>query len=334
MLRKILRGLAAVVAGFVVLLTLAYSTTAIAVAPRLPSTAMSIAACVWVVGAVCLFVFVRPMGRALLVWAAAVGAFCLWWFTIPASNEGDWQIDVSRPPRVDWNGDVVTVHDVRNFDWTGANDAKARWEDRTYDLSKLDSGWFAVSYWDNNRAIAHTMLSFGFSDGRYLALSVETRKVNGQEYSTWRGTFKAYTLFYVLADERDVFRVRTNRRDEDMYLYPLTNATKERLRGILTSVLRKADDLAKNPEWYMTIMRSCTSGLVPHIEVGAPAPIRCTDVVLNGYTDELAYRRGGIPHDRPFEEVRAAHRITDAARAAGDDPDFSRKIREKLPPWR
>jgi hypothetical protein len=331
MLGKILRGLVAVVVGLLVLLTFAYSTTAISVAPRFAPTFATIAACAWAAGAVALFVFVRPKWKAALIWFAAFGVFCVWWFTIPASNDGDWQIDVSRPPHVDWNGDVVTVHDVRDFDWTSATEANPRWEDRTYDLSKIESGWFAVSYWDNNRAIAHTMLSFGFDDGRYLALSVETRKVKGQEYSTWRGSFKAYTLFYVLADERDVLRVRTNRRDEDMYLYPITNASKDRLRAILTSVLRKADDLATNPEWYMTLVRSCTTGLAPHIAVGAPAPIPCTELVLNGYTDELAYRRGGIPHDRPFEEVRAAHRITDVARSLDKDPDFSRKIRERMP---
>jgi len=330
MFRKILRGLLATFIGFLVFLTLAYSTTAIAVAPRLPPTAMTIAACVWVAGALGVFVFVRPMRRAALVWAAAFGAFCLWWFTIPAPNDGDWQIDVSRPPHVDFDADRVVVHDVRDFDWTTATEAKTRWEDRTYDLSKLESGWFAVSYWDNNRAIAHTMLSFGFADGRYLALSVETRKTTGQEFSTWRGTFKQYTLFYVLAEERDVFRVRTNRREEDMYLYPLTSASKERLRGILTSVLRTADDLSRNPQWYMTIARSCTTGLVPHLEVGAPSPIPCTALLLNGYTDQLAWERGAIPNDRPYEEVRAAHRITDVARTLGDDPDFSRKIRERF----
>jgi hypothetical protein len=326
---KISRGLLAAVVGLLVLLTLAYSTTAIAVAPRVPPTVATIVACAWAAGAVAIFAFVRPLWRAALFWAAAFVAFNVWWNMIPASNDGDWQIDVSRPPHVDWNGDVVTVHDVRDFEWTSATDAKPRWEDRTYDLSKLESGWFAVSYWDGNRAIAHTMLSFGFEDGRYLALSIETRKIRGQEYSTWRGSFKQYTLFYVLADERDVLRVRTNRRDEDLYLYPLANASKERLRGMLTSVLVKADELAANPEWYMTLVKSCTTGLVPHIEVGAPAPISCTDVVMNGYTDELAYRRGGIPNDRPFEEVRAAHRVTDVARALDKDPDFSRKIRER-----
>jgi len=330
MLKRVLRGLVAVVAGFLVVLSLAYSTTAIAVAPRLPSTAMTVAACAWVVGALCVFVFVRPIWRAALVWAAAFGAFCLWWFTIPAPNDGDWTVDVLRPPRVDFDGDRVVVHDVRDFDWTSATEAKPRWEDRTYDLSKLESVWFAASYWDNNRAIAHTMLSFGFADGRYLALSVETRKTNGQEFSTWRGTFKQYTLFYVLADERDVFRVRTNRRDEDLYLYPFTGASKERMRGILLSVLHTADDLAREPMWYMTIARSCSTDLLPHLEVGAPSPIPFTRVLMNGYSDELAYERGAIPHDRPFEEVRAAHRVTDVARALGDDPDFSRKLRERL----
>ena len=50
--------------------------------------------------------------------------------------------------------------------------------------------------------------------------SIETRKTIGETYSAVRGLYRQYTLIYVVADERDSIRVRTNyRHGEDVYLY-------------------------------------------------------------------------------------------------------------------
>ena len=55
----------------------------------------------------------------------------------------------------------------------------ARWEDRTYDLSKLDSVDLIAVYWAG-KAVAHIMVSFGFQGQDYLAVSIETRKEKGE----------------------------------------------------------------------------------------------------------------------------------------------------------
>ena len=64
------------------------------------------------------------------------------------------------------------------------------------------------------------MMSFGFKDGSHLCISIETRKELGEEYSSIKGFFKQFELTYVVADERDIVRLRTNyRTGEDVYLY-------------------------------------------------------------------------------------------------------------------
>ena len=78
-----------------------------------------------------------------------------------------------------------------------------RWEDRTYDLRELDSVDIIAVYWAG-KAVAHIMVSFGFQNQDYLALSIETRKEKGESYSTYAGFFRQYELYYVVADERDV----------------------------------------------------------------------------------------------------------------------------------
>ena len=88
-------------------------------------------------------------------------------------------------------------------------------ESRTYSLAHLTDVDLIMSYW-GNEAIAHTIISFGFDTGPRLAFSIEIRKEREEAYSTIAGFFKQYELAIVAADERDVVRVRSNVRGEDV----------------------------------------------------------------------------------------------------------------------
>ena len=201
--------------------------------------------------------------------------------------------------------------------------------------SKLESLDTFLCYWDGNRAIAHTIVSFGFSGGEWLALSIETRREKTEGYSSVAGFFKQFELIYVLADERDLVRLRTNYRDEEVYLYPLKRS-REQIRTVFDNLIRHVNELAERPEWYNALEYNCTTALIPLGMADSSVPFRFDiRMLLNGYLDEMAYERGQIPADRsdglPFEEMRAAHRITEFARRYGDDPDFSRQVRASLP---
>ena len=119
------------------------------------------------------------------------------------------------------NGDLVTIHNIRNFDYRTETDFTPRYYTKTFDLREVDSVDVIASYWMGD-AIAHIFLSFGFSGKDFIAISIETRRQRHQSYSTVAGFFKQYELFYVVADERDLIRLRTNyRKDppEDVYIY-------------------------------------------------------------------------------------------------------------------
>jgi hypothetical protein len=285
-------------------------------------------------GAAAAQVFVRPFRKMALVSAGALAVVFLWFATISPSNERPWLPDVAVPTRVERDGDRVTLRGVRDLDWTGPETFEPRRRDRTIDLSQIESLWLALSYWDGNQSICHTMLSFGFADGTYLALSVETRKETGEAYSAWRGFFKQYELFYVLAEERDVLGVRAAHRDEDLYLYPLATEPGPR-RRLLEDVLATAHGLESAPEWYGALGRNCTTTLQRHVDAAlVRTPQFRFDTVFNGTIDEKAWRLGAFRDERPFAEVRAAHRITDLARAAAGADDFSRRIRARMQPDR
>jgi hypothetical protein len=265
--------------------------------------------------------------------ALALGGLCAgliaWWFTIPASNDRDWQADVAVAPTADVVGNRVTVRGIRNFAYRTTSDFDVHWDERTYELDKLRSLDFYVSYWAGP-SICHTMLSFGFEGDRYLCLSVEARKEKTEAYSAVKGFFRQYELVYVLADERDLVKLRTNVRKEQVYLYRLATSPEE-VRGVFLDTLAEMNALARRPQWYNALMHNCTSNLRDRTAPYARDRRWSWKFVVNGYIDGLVYERGALDRSLPFEELKRRSHVNAKAQAAGDDPAFSRILREGLP---
>ncbi|MGH7429700.1 MAG: DUF4105 domain-containing protein, partial [Candidatus Methylomirabilaceae bacterium] len=204
------------------------------------------------------------------------------------------------------------------------------WEDRTYDLARLRGLDLFLSFWGPT-LIAHTIMSWEFDDGQHLAVSIETRREQGEPYSALRGFFRQYELYYVVADERDLVRLRTNYRGERVYLYRL-RGTPELARALLLAYVDEVNRLATRPKWYNAFTHNCTTAIRFHVQqVGIRNPWNWR-ILTNGKADELLYLRGTIHTGLPFAELRAKSDITTKAQAADHDPAFSRRIRAGLPP--
>jgi hypothetical protein len=54
-------------------------------------------------------------------------------------------------------------------------------------------------------------------------------------------------------------------------------------------------------------------------------------ILANGRADQMAYERGQIDTNLPFEVLRADSNVTERAKAADDSSNFSNLIRENLP---
>src|SRR5271156_3841943 len=212
---------------------------------------------------------VRPLPRGLVVALFPVIIVGLWWTAIPPSNQRDWTPDVARTARATFDGDGVTIANVRNFSYRSESDYDQRWETRTYDLDRIKGVDLFLSYWGPTE-IAHTIVSWDFDDGQHLAISIETRKEKGESYSAIRGFFRQYELYYVVADERDLVGLRTNYRGEQVYLYRI-NATPAQARALLVDYLNEVNHLADRPEWYNALTQNCTTatrGPAQNIGVG------------------------------------------------------------------
>ena len=328
-MRRLTAGSLRVILYVIVVAVVAWSLAAIWIdGPK--SRALAAALCAVVAaGSLLLLIVVRPWwwaGVAALVPFVIVLA---WWLSIAASSTGDWQPDVARLPSAVFDGDRVTIRNVRDFGYPSPTAVVERWEERTYDLSRIEGFDMFLSNW-GPKAIAHTISSWAFSDGRHLAISIETRKVKGQEYSALLGFFRQYELYYVVADERDVIGVRAGPRGEDVHLYRLRGSP-EFARALLRDYLAEVNRLARAPRWYNALTHNCTTEIRHHVEQVAPGNPFDWRILANGYLDELGYERRQINTSMPFPELRRRSDITARAKAAGDRADFSRLIRVDLP---
>ena len=280
-----------------------------------------------------MFIPALRAGYNVVFIAAGLGfaGLWLWWSALTPQQHRDWAPDVGRLLAVERDGDAVTLHNVRDFVWRTPEDFTPHWETRHYDIAQLRTVDLIASYW-RGPAIAHTLVSFGFADGRYLVFSVEVRRTRGQTVSALGGLFKQTELALVAADERDIVRTRSNARGESVYLYRV-GLPRPQIRSLFRAYLDEAESLQRRPRFYNTIFSNCTTlvyDMVKRIVPGIPWDRR---LLLSGYLPEYLYELDALDTSRPFAELQARGHINTRALATDHAPltDFSQAIRRGVP---
>jgi hypothetical protein len=265
-------------------------------------------------------------------WGVAVTLLgCLavygWVRSIQPSNTRDWAPDLARAPWAEVDGTRVTIHDVRDFRYRSTTDWDAAWYTATYDTDALTGASFIVEPFSGFYGAAHTMVSFGFQDGRHVVFSVEVRREVGETFSPVGGLFRRFEITYVVGDERDLVQLRSNFRHDDVYVYPV-DASKERVTAFFLDMVQRMNGLHAKPEFYDTLTSNCTTNLVRHFEKVATKAVPYDHrTLLPAFSDALAYELGIIDTDAPLEEVRKRYHINARALAAQGRDDFSARIR-------
>lgn len=326
--RKGLPALAKIMTWPVLLVMAGWASLAIYYS-NLPDPIRTAAGLLFGLGSLFVLIRVRPWLRAVVVFIVGFTIVLCWWLNIPPNNNGDWQPDVAVLPYATINSDSATIHNIRDCDYRAETNYTVNHYDKTFNLADLQSLDLFLIYWGSPN-IAHTMISFGFVGDDYVCFSIETRKQKGQEYSAIKGFFKQYKLTYVVADERDVVRLRTNYRNEDVYLYRLKMTT-ERMKRIFLDYLGKVNRLKENPEWYNAMTSNCTTNIRKHTAPYNPDAKLDWRILINGYVDEFIYEQGFLYQGLSFPELRTRSHINARARAADQDPGFSKRIRASLP---
>lgn len=270
----------------------------------------------------------RRRGPILLLTALFVGV-AGWWSTIEPTHDRVWRPEMAVMPRAVIEGDRVRISGVRNFEFRSENDFTPRYEVREFSLDRLRSVDFYISYWMTG-PVGHTFLSFIFEDAPPLSISIEARQEEGEGYDPLGSLFKQFELIYVVGDERDIVRLRTNFRGEEVFLYRI-QTSKENARRLFMIYMERINELADRAEFYHLLSNSCTVNIVRYANVVGRQGGFNFRHLLNGLVDGYLYNANLLPGTLPFAELRRRSNINEAAVAAGDSERFSELIRAGLP---
>ncbi|MBT9492074.1 MAG: DUF4105 domain-containing protein [Paucibacter sp.] len=292
----------------------------------------------------CLVTVLTLLAQCLPAWHGArwwaVGGFAalfagllFWYFGLQPSNDRDWRAEVAVLPFATVDGNFVTVHNIRNFQYRSELDFTPAYEERRFDLNQLEGVDVVTTYWMGPH-IAHVFLSFAFADDQHLAFSIETRTEKGEGYSTLKGFFRQYELFYTVADERDVIRVRTNfRKDppEDVYVYRV-KASPEASRRLFMEYIRQINELKERPAFYNSLTTNCTTNMWVNARINPSSLPFSWKVLASGHVPEFLYEQGRLETGGlSLADLQAQAHVNPRAQAADMAADFSRRIRAPQP---
>ena len=324
---RVLRAVGSAVVWVVLSLLTLWATAALFVDCRIAALRIPLTL-IYVLGVITVFIKLRRSRWAAVAYLVGFCFVLAWWLTLKPSNDGNWKSDVDRTAWTEFDGDRVTIHNLRNCDYRAESDYSNCWSDRTIYLSEIRAADLFLTNWGISFA-SHPIVSFQFGDNQHVAFSIEARYKAGQEYSTIRGCFRQYGLIFVVADERDVIRLRTNyRKDEEVYMYRI-QVQPDVARAMFFTYITYLNKLKDHPEWYNELTRNCTTTLQKPLAADTKNPQPWSyKYILNGTLDELLYDRGRLVTDGlPFSQLKQLEHINAAARAADASPDFSALIR-------
>ncbi len=246
------------------------------------------------------------------------------------SNDRSWVNDNKRMATAKFDGEEVTISNVRDFEWRSSRDFDERWVEMKINLNDVSKIWFVLEYFDpSRRQMAHTIMSFEMKDGTRVACSIEVRREKGERYNPLKGLFRQYELIYVWATERDVIGVRTRcRKNSVTHLFEAVVLGPGNERRMLESYLRRTNKLSQDPEWYNTITNTCTTNIVRHVNEVYPGRVpRAVAILLPGLSPKLLQKNNLVKMNGSIEETLESSIIDVRAKSWDGDSDFGDWIR-------
>jgi Domain of unknown function (DUF4105) len=333
--RQIAKAAGLVLLGFLMLGVSGWGVLALRYWDHASPTLRDALAAVWALACLALivgFALRRWRWRSFVAFTALFALVLTAWSALPPSNDRVWGPENAVLAYATIDGERVTLHNIRNFDYRTETDFTPAYYDRSFDLRELNAIDMFTVYW-MGPDIAHVFLSFGFTDGSHVAFSIETRREKGQAYSSLAGFFRQYTLYYAVADERDIVRVRTNyRKDppEHVYMYRLRGSAGAEKRLFL-EYLRQINALKQRAEWYNTLTSNCTNSIWVMTRLNPGHVPYSWKILLSGHAPEYLYEQGKVDTSVPFAELERRAYINPLAQAADQAADFSQRIRAGQP---
>ena len=213
------------------------------------------------------------------------------------------------------------LRNVRDFFYRSETDFDVRYRTVTVSPERITSMDVVFSHWDNMEGIAHSMLGLNFADGTTVVISLETRLPERAKQSGLDGFYRRYGLAMLAGTPRDLYGLRTDHRGETLYVYRLRQ-DHEALRDMTVSLLEQAAELQRKPEFYNSLFRNCTTGLLPMLQRANQHPGCDLRVMLNGLAAKMLYDRGVLRcrENESFGSLRARSLVPGLCRGKNAPP--------------
>lgn len=274
--------------------------------------------------------FLTWKNSAVLLIFLALGGI-VFVFSAQPSHDRQWELGQEKLPAFHVYGDVLKVENYRDFVWTGELTAEPEYETRQFNLAKLTDLDVFISHFNSFEGLAHIFLSFGFSGGERLVVSLESRREVGETFSPLLGMLRQYEIIYVVGSEEDIVGARTSFRNERVYRYP-TVATVDQARALLLGLGEDINSVATQPKFYNTLTHNCTNEITRRVETMSDAQFPLTwKTLLPGYFDEVLYDMNLIQKSGSFAETKAARLINNAV-VNPRGGRFIQELRGAIPP--
>jgi len=222
------------------------------------------------------------------------------------SHNRDWELGHEKLTQVKIVGNEIQIENFRDFIWNGELSAQNNYVTKNFKLSEIEKTEFIVSHFSDFEGIAHAFLSFIFSNGDKIIMSMETRRDGGEEFSPTLGLLRKFETIYVLGSESDIIGVRNDFRDERIYVYP-TIFSKEDSQKLFLEVAKEINSIYEKPKFYNTLWNNCMNAITRPIENISNFNFPFTyKILLPGFMDEVFYEMGIIPRleGKNFSETK------------------------------
>ncbi len=306
-----------------------WSCLATVLSPALPLTAGVLLASLWAL-AVAGGGFHRRFD-SLWIGATAAGIVVIGTihFTRAPSAARAWIPDQENAVRVSFIDETVIIENIRNRTFGEDGQITLRnWESDAFPIDEIERVDFVHEILSPRGLVAHGFLTFAFSDGRHLAISVEARRPAGQSYHPLPGLFRNYELIYVIGRETDLIGERTNVRRNPVYLYPIRTAP-ENARALFRSMIERADHLSRHPEYYNSVTNNCVTNILLHVNKLTARPLRNDlRILFPGLADNVLHEHDLLDFNGAREEARERFRINDRSDPIITPREWSQRIRE------
>lgn len=243
--------------------------------------------------------------------------------------ERNWTEDQIIMPKISYLGSVVSIKDVRNLKYTTTDEYEISHYDENYDINKLENLYYIVEPFSSFNWPAHTMLSFGFENWKYVTISAEIRKEKWESFWPIKWIQNSYELIYVVWDENDLVKLRANYRKDNVYMYPI-KTDKDKIQKLFLSMLKRTEKLTKEPEFYNTITNNCTTNILNHVnEIRNDKISWSFEALLPANSDKVIYELWLIDTSLSFEEARKYYKINELSEEHWDNSNYSQLIRKE-----